>query len=158
LVDTKFRPLTERWDGSRWTALTTPQPSGSTNASLSKVSCPSASTCIATGYSLDIGAPFALQWDGTNWTQTGGGLSGTAPSDLSCGSATSCIAVGANDGRILIHSWSGSDWSVQSSPNPSEQAPTLGGVSCTSATFCATVGRGTPASGTEWFTLGLGYG
>jgi VCBS repeat protein len=161
LEGTTVKPIAERWDGTRWSALSAPAPSGSTNSNLKRISCASASMCIATGYSLTSPAGlFALRWDGTSWTQASTGLTtgatgSAAISDVSCASTTSCMAVGVKDGKTLIHSWSGSDWSVQTSPNPTG-TPSLAGVSCATAGSCEAVGKST--SGSDTVTLGLGYG
>jgi hypothetical protein len=42
-------PLAEAWDGARWSIQSTPNPSGASNASLTSVSCTSATTCVAVG-------------------------------------------------------------------------------------------------------------
>jgi hypothetical protein len=42
-------PLTERWNGSTWTILTTPRPAGAVQTFLGGVSCTSPSACTATG-------------------------------------------------------------------------------------------------------------
>jgi hypothetical protein len=42
--------LAERWDGTSWSIMTTPNPSGFTFAALWSVACTSATVCIAPGY------------------------------------------------------------------------------------------------------------
>lgn len=46
-------PLIERWNGSAWSAMTAPNPTGSTYTWLSSVACTSTTECIATGYYRD---------------------------------------------------------------------------------------------------------
>ena len=137
------KPLIERWNGTSWSALSSPLPSGSTNGSLSKVSCSSTSSCVATGGAGST--PYAVRWDGKEWTLASSGLA--APSDLSCTAASSCIAVGEKEGKTLMQAWNGTSWSAQSSPNPEGKTPSLVGVSCTSATACIAVGKATFGEG-----------
>jgi hypothetical protein len=55
-VDGIVRPLTQRWDGSRWTRESTPSPSGARSTTLSDIACPSASVCIAVGSVIERNA------------------------------------------------------------------------------------------------------
>ena len=49
---------------------------------------------------------------------------------------------GSNFGVSLVERWNGTNWKVQSTPNPAGAMITiLFGVSCTSATACAATGR-----------------
>ena len=66
---------------------------------------------------------------------------------VSCSSASACTAVGqylASGGATgsLVERWNGTEWSIQ--PNPTSGAttddPSLGSVSCPSATSCTAVG------------------
>jgi alpha-tubulin suppressor-like RCC1 family protein len=70
-------------------------------------------------------------------------------SNVSCLSERRCMAVGAlNSGRTeaLAESWNGRAWSIAPTPVVSNSASSLRGVSCVSATFCAAVGKHTPAA------------
>ena len=135
----------ERWDGTTWTTVPTPDPGGQ---SLHAVSCTGATSCIAVGGSTSTGA-LAEQWDGTSWS-----IVSTAPpkggskvrlDGVSCASATSCLAVGsysaAGKTRTLIERWDGSTWQIVASPNPTTAVTAyLNGVSCASLTSCVAVG------------------
>jgi Ca2+-binding RTX toxin-like protein len=149
------KALAERWNGSEWSTLSVPIPVGSTISSVKKISCASASACLATGTSSGGGsAAFTMAWDGSSWT-----LAGAAPSaytDISCGSETACIAAGAKGGDIHVESWSGSEWSAQPSPSPEGKSASLAGVSCPSALACMAVGKASANGETE--TLALRYG
>jgi hypothetical protein len=92
--------LAERWDGTTWTALTTPNPAGGAVSSLSGVSCTSATACTAVGNSSNstrIPVTLAERWDGTTWTiQPTPNPPGQASlSGVSCTSALACTATGS---------------------------------------------------------------
>ena len=154
-----YPPLSEQWDGTSWTALSTPSPAGSVTTTLNGVSCTSAKACTAVGNYYVTGgntSTLAERWDGTSWTvqptpnpavATGSFLNG-----VSCTSATACTAVGytgvtpAGGGNsypgTLAERWDGTSWTVQPTPNPAGSTDTfLTGVSCTSASACTAVGQ-----------------
>ncbi len=67
--------------------------------------------------------------------------------DVSCTSPTFCVAVGHSDTatgtQILLLTWNGSTWSLESSSSlspPGSLYNQLNGVSCVSASFCVAVG------------------
>jgi hypothetical protein len=41
--------LVEQWNGTTWSIVTSPNPSGSTQPTLAAVSCPSTTSCYAVG-------------------------------------------------------------------------------------------------------------
>jgi hypothetical protein len=41
--------MVQQWDGSRWSLVSTPNPSGATSSELNGVACPGATTCMAAG-------------------------------------------------------------------------------------------------------------
>src|SRR5216684_1608149 len=59
-------PLAESWSGGTWTRSRPPDPKGSVDGELNKVSCTSAAHCIAVGGSDTNRAGFALadSWNG----------------------------------------------------------------------------------------------
>ncbi len=85
-----------------------------------------------------------------NVTLPGGNIA-----SVSCSAATACTAVGTDRDTsglnvTLAERWNGTNWQRQATPNPagdtkSSVAPTLLGVSCPSASFCAAVGTYQPA-------------
>ncbi|MDQ1422666.1 MAG: hypothetical protein QOD72_164, partial [Acidimicrobiaceae bacterium] len=86
--------LVERWNGTSWTIVTSPNPTGASSSGLAGISCIAATSCFAVG-NTDIGGSRSLieQWNGTNWSVA----AATAPPSLNgvaCISATSCYAVG----------------------------------------------------------------
>jgi hypothetical protein len=65
---------------------------------------------------------------------------------VSCSSSTACTAVSSYDNKAsgmlaLVEGWNGSEWKIQSTPNPSGSKYVLPyAVSCTSSSACTTVG------------------
>ncbi len=142
--------LAERWNGTAWSLQTTPNPTGSHGAVLNGVSCSSATACTAVGYNETGTGRVALaeRWNGTEWSlQTIPSPTGSAVNlyGVSCASATACTAVGSyqNGSKVQVtlgESWNGTEWKIQSTPNPSGSEPALRGVSCFSASACTAVG------------------
>ncbi len=163
--------LAEALSGTTWSVASTPNPTGSTFPTLSGVSCVSSTTCEAVGnYFNSAGDQLNLAeaWNGTAWSiQSTPNPTGTTLSVLngvSCESATNCAAAGAyynSSGTTqltLVERWNGTAWSIQSSPNPSNEvvSPLLG-VSCSAATgWCLTTGFARNAGGTSTPTA-IGY-
>jgi hypothetical protein len=149
-----------------WSVQPTPNPVPSTSASgssLSGVSCPSKSACVAVGYSV-VGVAnqaFAERWANGRWTLSPtatlpAGASDGQLSGVSCSSANACIAVGSYTASgtsgpaafPLAERWNGLAWMMQSVPIPSGAAGgNLFGVSCTAANACTAVGTAGPNGG-----------
>jgi hypothetical protein len=154
-----------RWNGSKWSKVSTPDPGGTTGndtSVLKSVRCTSASNCWAAGtYSAASPGIFvneALHWNGTGWSLiTTPSPGGTATGDfshlagLSCTSASNCWAAGSygSEGtqftalNQILH-WDGRQWSQVTTPNPDGTSAGAGnllaGVACTSAGNCWAVG------------------
>jgi hypothetical protein len=126
-------------------------------ATLSAVSCPSATECVAVGSYLDSSGkpdagPLVEASNGSGWTVqstpkvSGGGLMG-----VSCPSASECVAVGtidrAGSSAPLAELWNGASWSVLPGASGPGSQGTLEGVSCSSSTSCMAVGAGLMPSG-----------
>jgi hypothetical protein len=142
--------LAKRWDGARWTIMSTPDLAF---GDLSGISCTSANACTAVGsYAPSDGVPaeaaLAEHWDGARWTienvpdPVTGVTAETRLSAVSCLSASDCTAVGLDSqdssGPLpLAERWDGNTWSIESTAGlitpPSS-------VSCTSADACLAVG------------------
>jgi hypothetical protein len=121
--------LAEQWGGKHWKAQPTPNPAGAGAAGFDAVSCTSASTCMATGASLDQTGEnqftLAEAWNGTNWSllhTPSPGSFGDELHGVSCASAPACMAVGEFTGigneMTLAESWNGASWSVVKTPRP----------------------------------------
>jgi len=140
------RPLTERWNGTRWTILTTPNPVGSVQTFLGGISCTSPSACTAVGEqhsASGIARTAAERWNGTAWTvQPTPNPSGTQSaifSGVNCTAPSACLAVGGSDQGTLAERWNGSAWTIDPTPNPPGGGQ-LNGVSCRGASACTAIG------------------
>ena len=139
--------LAEQWDGTSWTILPTPTPTGGYVSKLSSVSCATGTSCVAVG-TLGLSDPIAEQWNGSTWTieptPAGGPLFG-----ISCPSANACIGVGGL-GTPAADSWNGTAWTSQTVPLPAgNNGGQLSSVSCTSASDCTAVGYWTVSTGPD---------
>ena len=145
-------PLAEQWNGSTWTQVTAADVTGSTQTALNDVSCPSATSCSAVGFSTTGGnrVPLAEFWNGTAWSITSNavlptGATAATLAGVSCVSGSWCMAagsqtVGANT-LPLTEMWNGTAWKVLASPNPAPGTSGIfNGVSCAGSSYCVAVG------------------
>jgi hypothetical protein len=140
--------LIERWNGTTWSIVPSPNPSGS--PVLLSVACASDTSCFAVGqYSGTAYRTLVLRWNGTSWSivpsPNPAGALNSALLGIACMSTTSCFAVGSADSgitpRTLIERWNGTSWSIVASPSPAgDTFPSLWAVSCPSATSCFAAG------------------
>ncbi|MGA9314544.1 MAG: hypothetical protein WBV77_07945 [Solirubrobacteraceae bacterium] len=152
---TAFLAQAEIWNGETWSLQEPPSPTGARDTWPEGVSCTSASMCTAVGfYEPGTGgkATLAEGWNGKTWSvQSTANPTGAQNSNLrhvSCTSSAACTAVGTytpKEGEVgeatLAEQWNGTEWSIQSSPNPTgAPANRLLAVSCTSFTTCIAVG------------------
>jgi hypothetical protein len=152
-VTAQTQPLSERWDGTAWTVLPTPNPHAENGSFLTSVACGGASACEAIGnyiYADVDSSIFAFGWNGTTWARQNqpnpGGQNNNSDNAVSCSGPAACDAVGTwNDanGNILplAESWNGAKWTRQRTPAPAgAQLTDLYGVSCPAAVGCWAVG------------------
>jgi hypothetical protein len=143
------------WNGTAWTAQTTPLPADGSGISLNAVSCTTASSCIAVGrYETSTTFEFltlAEQWNGTAWTvQSTPNPTGSTNNDLLgvwCSSASFCAATGEQTpstfNLTLAEVWNGSSWTLRSTPNRTkDDVDVLNAVWCGTNHSCAAVGIG----------------
>lgn len=145
--------LTERWNGSAWSVVTTPS---SRHGMLVADYCASTSACLAVGTkgtsSGARGLPaIAQRWTGTNWvTAPPAQPSSTFNVELAavaCASASACESTGIwwykpSRATTLGESWNGQKWTMQAMPPvPHANYAYLGGVSCPKSTDCWAVGQ-----------------
>jgi hypothetical protein len=115
---------------------------------LQGVSCTSASSCVAVGWTEGA---LGVIWNGSTWTSQhlplppGTQDNDGQPNAVSCPAADSCIAVGdyysPDNYAPLAEIWDGSTWTAQTPPNPGgPRVWWLNGVSCASASSCVAVG------------------
>lgn len=154
----EFTPVTAKWNGTNWSLLTTPSPTGSVDTDLVSVSCPAENSCTAVGgYDNDegifTGEAYAEHWNGSGWTiQTtpnpGSGVY-SGLNSVSCPTTGSCVAVGYWDQGIgtspvpLAEEWNGSSWASTGAvlPGGATEGETAY-VSCASSTSaCEAVGQ-----------------
>jgi hypothetical protein len=146
--------LAASWNGTAFTDLHAPQPSGVGFAEFTGLSCVSAHRCaiVGDGYNGSSGNPspaFAEVWNGSTWTIT----KWTGPKNdtiaeltgVSCTSAVRCIAVGAHgtpkSGTPAALGWNGSKWTVLKVAGPgSGKVAAFEAVSCPVNGRCVTTG------------------
>jgi hypothetical protein len=145
--------LAERWDGSSWTIVNTPNPPGGAGI-LYGVSCPAPGSCIAVGLSVSGAHVHALAetWNGRKWVirSTPAPAPGSIVSlhSVSCTSPDSCTAVGgftkareSAEEQPLAESWNGTRWTIEPTPNPeAENGSSLKAVSCSASDACTAAG------------------
>ncbi|HEX2096981.1 MAG TPA: S8 family serine peptidase [Solirubrobacterales bacterium] len=158
------KTLIMAWNGSSWSSVPSPNPSGAAESALAGISCSTASSCIAAGSYLDAGGTrklLALRWGGSSWSLSDvSAVSGAVSSeyaDVSCAPTASggCAVVGSYvDGsgirRPLVRNTIFGIWTMSSVPTPSgSTSAELAGVSCVSGSQCTAVGSHVDASGTR---------
>ena len=153
--------LTEKWDGSAWTLIASPNTSTTQNNALYGVSCVGTSFCMSGDYYSNgtIFQTLTMEWSGSGWNTVSSPNSSTTQSNqltaITCTTSASCTAVGmytASSDQTLVEQWNGTIWSIVPSPNSSSsQNNDFYGVSCISPNFCAAVG--TYYNGTTTQTL-----
>ncbi len=111
----------------------------------------SLNVCMAVGSKVISGAdsPLTETWNGEAWVvqpvATPREASGSELDGDSCAARTSCLAVGfygqGTSELTLAEVWSGREWSVQSTPNPTGATHSrLNAVSCSGTSACTAVG------------------
>ena len=143
--------LAEQWNGTSWTLQTTPNPTGAFLLQVTGLSCSTAGSCTAVGWT-DAGA-LALRLHGGTWrlepTPPPSGPPFVTPmlNAVSCASGAACLSVGSFAGT-LAESWNGTAWALQSTPNaPGVLNSQLAAVSCGNPTSCVAVGTQQTAAG-----------
>ena len=142
-------PLAERWNGTKWTFQSTPNPAAATSSDLFGVSCTDADACTAVGGSnaLPSGGILAERWNGTNWhiQSTPNPAGSSILTGVSCPGGHDCTAVGLSENNGIVRSlaehWDGTAWHIQSTPNPAgTPSSQLVDVSCRATDACTAVG------------------
>ena len=155
-----FRTLIERWNGSSWAVVSSPNSSSTQSNLLFDVACTSPSDCWAVG---NAGTETLIErWNGSSWAvASSANISGAASNSLSsvtCKSASDCWAAGkyktsSNLDRTFIQQWDGNLWSIVATPNTSApEGNRLYDITCASGSDCWSVG-----SYRSGFTLTLHY-
>jgi hypothetical protein len=149
-----YETVIQRWNGSSWSLVASPNIAGAAQNFLYGVVCTSGSDCWAAGEYTVNGTPQTMtqQWNGTTWEVVESPNHRQARlnhiSEVVCNSETDCWAVGfanknsaAGPAQTLYLRWNGVTWSIVASPdgNPT-QTNLLTAVTCTSETDCWAVG------------------
>jgi hypothetical protein len=146
----------EEWDGTRWSIVDTPSPSGGNFASLTSIACTSTSNCVAAGNANY--RPIIERWNGTRWNidlypAADGSFGGVA-----CSSASRCEVVGDQYGPAVAEGWDGHHWTAQPFPQGGQSAYAFG-VTCNASGHCDAVGQGVFGplaaqwNGTKWSSV-----
>ncbi len=166
--------LIENWNGASWSIVPSPTPTdpGVVGAVLQGVSCASASSCVAVGFSTDSNGEnlrgVIEQWNGSVWSLAPAADTGQPFDQLSgvqCVASDDCWAVGnagpaqqnpnflpifpnAAGDQGLIEHWDGASWSViPSTTEPGPNGGYLYGVTCVDVADCWASGATTDTSG-----------
>jgi hypothetical protein len=139
----RWVPLTEHWDGTKWTMVPSPAPSGAGcgNDRLFGVTTSRAGTWAV---GIACHAPLVLQLKGGRWRQLPTPPAGTLArlDSVTATSTTNAWAVGSAVGRTLILHWNGTTWALAKSPSPAgATSAVLAGVSAVSGSAAFAVGQ-----------------
>jgi hypothetical protein len=141
--------------GTKWVLEPTPTIKGVGYSLFSGVSCVSASSCLAVGYTVTSAADnpkvraLAERWNGTSWAV----VSPPAPAgsdpwavldDVTCPTTAYCLAVGgyftnldSQQEQPLAEAWNGTSWTQLDAPNPkAENGSEFTSVDCVFAGAC----------------------
>jgi hypothetical protein len=164
--------LVEGWNGKSWSVQTPPNPAGAAASEFLAVSCTGPGPkglgggCEAAGtYENGSGMSLTLAeaGNGKSWSvQTPPDPAGATYSEfsaVSCTASSSCTAAGsyATKGGVpltLAEAWSGSSWSIKTTPNPAGATSSeLLGVACPAVGSCGAVGQYTHGTDSLWLPL-----
>jgi hypothetical protein len=154
----KPAPVSDAWNGTKWTAVPVHLPTGGTVGSLFSVSCVSG-RCVAVGSYTHGSAHSGLAefYNGTTWaagTQPAGvsGASQVVLDSVSCVASNNCVAAGfytlasnTNVDLAIAEVWNGSTWRVSAAPK--QPYSILDTVSCPAAGHCVLGGVYVTSSG-----------
>jgi hypothetical protein len=149
--------LSEHWDGTAWSQVSTPNPGPPGGENLFAVSGVASNDVWAVGYYNDsngVTSPLILHWDGTSWTQStvpvqAGhvyelfGVTAISSTDVwavGIANAGAPTAVSSTDRLVtLAFHWDGTSWSRVQTPDP-DNGNLLTGVTAISSTNVWAVG------------------
>jgi hypothetical protein len=150
------RALVESWNGTSWSILPTPLPTGGTGSTLSGVWCGASKACVAVGAlsKKNNDVPLAESWNGSAWSILNApnphAENGSSFSAIDCVTTSKCEVTGDYDyadvaQSLIAYSYVGTTWTAQKQKNPRGQGESNSnnGVSCIGADSCAAVGNWT---------------
>ena len=142
------RPLVQRWDGTSWSIIPSPNPPNSFDSELAGVTCAAPTRCTAVGIS-DHGT-LVQRWDGTSWSirrsPNPTGSTGAALTGVACPSTTRCFAAGVAVRKKaiqqrLVERLTSTRNSLVSVPVPRDAKRSgLSAISCANGANCFAVG------------------
>ncbi len=146
--------LVEHWNGTSWSAVTSPNP-GSQNNELFSVSADSAHDIWAVGFSTTNTNDHTLieHWNGTSWSVVKSLNPGPSNDHLASVTAISAndawaVGDGSTFSKTLVEHWNGTSWSVVTSPSPGS-GNALTSVTAVSATNVWAAGYTNNASASQ---------
>ncbi|MFL5586083.1 MAG: hypothetical protein ACJ8DI_00300 [Ktedonobacteraceae bacterium] len=151
--------LTEHWNGSQWSIISSANPSSAQNVLVSAAALTTNNVWSVGETGNSDGTAFQTlveHWNGTRWNvipSLNTSLSFNYLSSVAIVSAKDIWAVGvamaAGDvsSQTLIEHWNGSQWSIVASPNPGSPFNNLRSVTAVSATNVWAVGQYDTSSG-----------
>jgi hypothetical protein len=146
-TDVVTRTLVERWNGTKWSIVASPNPANVEQVELTGVTCRSATSCFAVGSGRGT---LVERWNGTSWAMmtspNPAGATGASLTSISCPTATRCVAVGdsvsGSSVQRLMEVWNGAGWSITTTPAPAGTIrSSFSGIACGTATSCFAVGE-----------------
>jgi hypothetical protein len=156
--------LIEKFDGTVWTIVPSPNAGSGHDNFLTGVSCSSTTDCWAVGrHSSGSNPPvtLALHYNGSMWSVVAAidpNPSQTNTLDaVTCLAANDCWAVGGyigtdTNGHTLTEHWNGSAWAQVTSGNTSATRQGLFGVFCSGSKNCWAVGNFRSGTGNQTLT------
>ncbi|MHB8596994.1 MAG: hypothetical protein ACYDER_09300 [Ktedonobacteraceae bacterium] len=152
--------LAEHYDGTQWTVVSVPEPTGSVEEDLVGIAAVSTSDVWAVGYYFDsnyLSHTLIEQWNGTAWNiipSPDEGTTGVQLYGIAAISATNIWAVGSYqdssfNSYTLAEQWNGATWNIVTSPNGNGQSNVLIGVTAISSSAVWAVGYESSSTLTE---------
>ena len=140
------RTMVQRWTGSAWILVSSPNALLATHNDLHGVTCATANECWAVGSSDNgnVAQTLALRWDGSAWSVVSS--PSTQPTEanalraVACNGASECWAAGSYESGELTHAlvlrWNGSAW-ARATTASAPASSTVFGVACAGACWTA---------------------
>jgi len=152
------RTLTEHWDGSQWSIVSSPN-AGNQDNFLDGTVAVSTNNVWAVGLGINSsgGSTLILHWNGTQWSVVPSPNPGSTfyfQTEARAVSANDIWSVGAavnNNGvfQTLIEHWNGTQWNIVPSPNVGSNNNFLNSVTTVSATDVWAVGTSSNKSNND---------
>jgi RHS repeat-associated protein len=158
IPSTVYQTMSEHWNGTSWSMVTTTNGNGTQNNYLRGVWCVSSTNCWADGYYYTgtVYQNLIEQYNGTSWsTKTAANTSSSLDNELwaiTCTSSSNCWGIGhaQNAGgywQSLTTKYNGTSWSVVTSATHSTtQNHYLYSISCVTSSDCYVGGLYHPGS------------